>query len=104
MCGFPHVPLYLNKMTGEQDADIPETNTMCMGSQSRGRIGRCIWLLVTQPQDKMPGGFVFALFLIVYFRDLFYFMCMGVSPASMFMHHVCSAHRGQKKALGPLGT
>lgn len=56
------------------------------------------------PQDEMPGGFVFALFLIVYFRDLFYFMCMGVSPASMFMHHVCSAHRGQKKALGPLGT
>lgn len=51
-------------------------------------------------QDEMPEGSVVVLFLIFYF----YFMCMGVRIPCMFMHHVCSAHRGQKKALDPQGT
>lgn len=30
------------------------------------------------------------------------FMCMGVLPVSMSVHHFCSSHRGQKMVSGPL--
>ena len=33
---------------------------------------------------------------------IFYFMYMRVLPARICVECVCSAHRGQEKALGPL--